>query len=378
MLSLAALFVLCILVSESDRVKREDKRLFYLTYLLIAVSALAEWTGLQLNGVAGLPKWPLLLAKCADYILTPMAGGVLVGQMKLRNRGSKALTAILAANTVFQIVCCFGGWMVRIDENNRYSHGPLYIVYILIYLSVLAIVIVEFVLYGKAFRKQNRVSLYAVIFLVIAGIAVQELLGSEFRTSYIALTIGAILLYIHYSEFYQMASDDKLREQEILLSTDTLTGMLNRYAYALALENYDDTERLPEDLCAFSIDINGLKSANDTLGHAVGDELIRGAAACIQHVFRKTGACFRTGGDEFIVFANLDKAQADAALAQLKTEAAGWRGDGIDALSLAAGYARASDHPGLSPEKLVVEADHAMYAEKNEFYSDPAKNRRTH
>ena len=66
LLSMMALLVLCILVQENGRIPKNNKRLLYLTYLLIALSALAEWTGLRLDGLASLPKWPLLLAKCAD------------------------------------------------------------------------------------------------------------------------------------------------------------------------------------------------------------------------------------------------------------------------------------------------------------------------
>ncbi|MBR5705734.1 MAG: diguanylate cyclase, partial [Deltaproteobacteria bacterium] len=59
----------------------------------------------------------------------------------------------------------------------------------------------------------------------------------------------------------------------------------------------------PEDLAVFSIDVNGLKTVNDSLGHDAGDELIRGAADCISAAFGQTGKCYRTGGDEFVVLA---------------------------------------------------------------------------
>lgn len=375
-LSLATLAVMCVIVSGNDRIKKTNKKYFYITYLLIALSALAEWTGLNLDGVESLPKWPLMIVKCADYCLTPMAGGALIGQMNIRNRWSKVLTIILLTNIVFQIVSCFCGWMIRIDEHNHYTHGPLYWVYMVVYLSVIALIIIEFIIYGKSFRKQNRISLYAIMALVIAGIAVQEIFGTEYRISYISLAIGVILLFIYYSEFYQIASDEKLQEQEILISTDSLTGLLNRYAYAKALESYNEKDLLPADFCAFSIDINGLKRANDTFGHVVGDELICGASSCIKRVFGKKGKCFRTGGDEFIVLANLKREKAIEALSLLKEESSAWSGEGIDELSLAAGYALAEDHPGITVENLVIEADRAMYSEKNEFYLNSGINRR--
>ena len=85
-LSWMALGVLCILVWENSWIPREDKRLFYLTYGIIAFSAFAEWVGVQLSGNTAIPGWVLSLVKCVDYMLTPMAGGAIVAQMKLRNR----------------------------------------------------------------------------------------------------------------------------------------------------------------------------------------------------------------------------------------------------------------------------------------------------
>ena len=96
-----ALVVLCILVHENSWIGKKEKRLFYLTYGIIALSALAEWLGVQLSGNTSIPAWLLSLVKCFDYILTPMAGGALVAQMRLRNRLFKALIIALAFNTVF-------------------------------------------------------------------------------------------------------------------------------------------------------------------------------------------------------------------------------------------------------------------------------------
>lgn len=367
-LSVTALFVMCILVHENGRIKKEDKKLLYLTYLLIALSALVEWNGLLFDGVETLPKWPLMVIKCADYILTPMAGGILIKQMNIRNRWSKLLLGLLATNAIFQVVACFGGWMVKIDEHNHYTHGPLYIVYILIYMLVIGVVVVEFARYGKEFHRQNRKSLHTIMAFIIVWVLAQELLGNDCRTAYIALTIGAILLFIHYSEFSQMASDERLKEQKIKISTDELTGTLNRYAYAKAIAKYKSKKRLPEDLCVFSIDINGLKKTNDIFGHAVGDELICGASDCINRVFGETAKCFRIGGDEFIVFARLKREQADEALANLADEASSWTGNKIKELHLATGYALLKDYPDYSLDELVIEADCAMYSAKNNFY----------
>ena len=212
--------------------------------------------------------------------------------------------------------------------------------------------------------------------LVVIGIAMQESPVWGFRTSYLAMTVGAALMFIRYTEFSQLATDDHMLRQQAALDTDPLTGLSSRYAYSVALKGYDAAGALPEDLAAFTIDINGLKGVNDALGHDAGDELICGAARCIERAF-SSGRFYRTGGDEFVVLArDMNRARAGIALNSLYREAGRWRGEKGQKLKLAAGYALAVKHPGLSSEKLVHEADLQMYQAKARYYRKSGTNRR--
>ena len=78
----ASLAVLCLLVHENARLELRDKQLMYLTFSLIALSATAEYLGVLFNGQTTYPPVLLAIVKCADYILTPMAGGALAFQLK--------------------------------------------------------------------------------------------------------------------------------------------------------------------------------------------------------------------------------------------------------------------------------------------------------
>lgn len=159
-------------------------------------------------------------------------------------------------------------------------------------------------------------------------------------------------------------------------STDPLTGVQSRYAYSRMLKGYDVSGGLPDGFAAFTIDINGLKRVNDTLGHEAGDELICGAADCIMKAF-PTGACFRTGGDEFVVLTDeMNRVRTEVAMSRLKREVSKWDGKLIHTLELAAGYAIAEENPGLSAEKLVHEADMAMYEAKAAYYRKKGNDRR--
>ena len=371
-----ALTVLGLLVRENGRLSREDRRLLHLTYTLIGVAALAEWCGVQLNGVQSVPKWVLLSVKCADYILTPMAGGALVWQMRLRNKWYVALISLLAANTLYQLIAVFYGWTVQVNDQHIYSHGPVFIGYLAMCLVIVGLVFTEFMIYGKTVSRENIRSLFVIMLLVLAGFLIQELFPSHPRTAYLGMTFGAIMMYIHYTEISALAIDDYLMNQQILLETDALTGVSNRRRYMAALAESNAAGQLPEDLVAFVIDINGLKEINDRLGHEVGDELIRGAARCVDETLTGNGLCCRTGGDEFVVLTRMDANQVQQALESLHKAASEWSSERMSEMNLAGGYALASSNTGFTAEELVQEADLAMYEAKAEYYARTGLERR--
>jgi diguanylate cyclase (GGDEF)-like protein len=103
-------------------------------------------------------------------------------------------------------------------------------------------------------------------------------------------------------------TDEELtrREEELafLATHDPLTGLPNR---TLILDRVEQmlarSLRTQSPVAALFIDVDNFKSINDTLGHGVGDELLRGVAARLEGVVRGADALGRLGGDEFVVIA---------------------------------------------------------------------------
>ena len=95
---------------------------------------------------------------------------------------------------------------------------------------------------------------------------------------------------------------EKLEEALTLANTDSLTGVKNKTAYDTICRQLND-EIYAGKNPKFAIvvcDVNGLKTANDTLGHETGDKLIIDACKAICKIF-KHSPVFRVGGDEFAV-----------------------------------------------------------------------------
>jgi diguanylate cyclase (GGDEF)-like protein len=103
-------------------------------------------------------------------------------------------------------------------------------------------------------------------------------------------------------------ADEELtrREEELafLATHDPLTGLPNR---TLILDRVEQmlarAVRSQTPVAALFIDVDNFKSINDTLGHGVGDELLRGVSARLEGVVRQADALGRLGGDEFVVIA---------------------------------------------------------------------------
>jgi len=114
------------------------------------------------------------------------------------------------------------------------------------------------------------------------------------------------------------------------------------------------------------LDLDGFKAVNDSYGHRSGDELLVAVAECLTSLVRPSDTVARFGGDEFvIVYQDVSGGEQElAALAERirvgVTAACAAHYEVTVTVSTGAVMARAP----WDPERLVAEADAAMYASK--------------
>ncbi len=100
-----------------------------------------------------------------------------------------------------------------------------------------------------------------------------------------------------------------------LANEDSLTGLLNRRAFGLALDKaIDRAKRHDYPLALMYLDLDRFKLVNDTLGHAVGDRLLKRVAEAILGCVRSEDVVARLGGDEFTVLIENIATGEDAAI----------------------------------------------------------------
>ncbi len=172
--------------------------------------------------------------------------------------------------------------------------------------------------------------------------------------------------------------DEEKRQEERLIyksQTDELTKLLNRRAYEEALLELEENG-IPEDFVYVAFDLNGLKVANDTIGHEAGDEIIRGGAWCINAAMGGKGRAFRTGGDEFVAMLNADKQQLKDMEEVFKDNLANWRGKLVNGISISYGYVTRAENPNASIREISQLADSRLYEAKTQYYRKAGVDRR--
>ncbi|NOT88585.1 MAG: diguanylate cyclase [Lysobacter sp.] len=177
---------------------------------------------------------------------------------------------------------------------------------------------------------------------------------------------------------------ESLRHATQSAQLDTLTELpnrellLDRFTHAIAM-----ARRKGEHLALLFVDMNNFKTINDTLGHAIGDQVLQRAARCLSSAVREVDTVSRHGGDEFLILlTDVEHPSEIVLVARKVTSALGMPfriGDHILRLTASIGICRYPDD-GDAPQLLIDRADAAMYRAKRlgmggyAFHKEGAEN----
>lgn len=148
-----------------------------------------------------------------------------------------------------------------------------------------------------------------------------------------------------------------MEQLERLSYEDTLTGLNNRNRYNAVRTAMK--KKAPRKLGIIYMDLNGLKRANDTLGHDYGDKLIRRTAKILKDIIGDDA--YRIGGDEFVaICADIEKSDLEEKTALLRQRMS------EDKIMVSIGTSWRDE--GVHIKEQLHEADQRMYEEKKIYY----------
>ncbi|MBI2355298.1 MAG: diguanylate cyclase [Deltaproteobacteria bacterium] len=159
-------------------------------------------------------------------------------------------------------------------------------------------------------------------------------------------------------------SASKLAEEQLhyLNTHDSMTGLRNRAWFDEELGRLSLGLHLPTSIII--MDLDGLKQANDTLGHEAGDCLIIGAATILREASHGEDMAARIGGDEFgVLLPDTDEAAVLAILERIRECRVGFNVDRHE-LQVNFSIGTATAHTNEQLSGIWKEADERMYVEK--------------
>jgi diguanylate cyclase (GGDEF)-like protein len=171
---------------------------------------------------------------------------------------------------------------------------------------------------------------------------------------------------------HQLAAiEDLIRALRSMAFTDDLTALFNRRGFLRAgtrLLRSESCERQGATL--IYVDVDNLKSVNDSAGHDAGDSLLRRTAQLLRCVLDESSVLGRLGGDEFAaLIPSTDPSDRAEILRRLQQAVAACNSSRhVLPLSLSIGTAQRSPSEPASILALLERADRAMYGDKRKRF----------
>jgi len=161
------------------------------------------------------------------------------------------------------------------------------------------------------------------------------------------------------------SANERLRSLSL---TDELTGLNNRRGFTiLATGLLKFAKRANHPICLMYIDMDSLKSVNNTFGHAEGDMALTHFARILTETYRDSDVVARLGGDEFVVL-TIDATESGIAAIQARLQSNVEAYNLISvrgyALSFSLGIIQVDLNSTFTVDTLLSQADKAMYEHK--------------
>ena len=283
------------------------------------------------------------------------------------NRNPKRITTIFlpfvivwAILIVMLIVNIPTGFIFTIDKNNVYGRTSAgYIYYAFLFSSLITTIVIYFV---SRIRHGKTIFFPIHMFLIpIIASCIIQVIWYGIASAWLGCAVGLTGIYVD------------------ILSRNSMIDSLTRLSNRSYLEHSFRVIKEKSSKYAYAgimFDVDYFKTINDTYGHSVGDEALRGAARILTDSLDRNSLAFRFAGDEFIVLVKLPierKEELEKVVNKIKNNVKA-NSEKFNKATKKYEINFSIGHALYDPSKPVDEffrsMDNAMYQEKKEHHKE--------
>ncbi len=312
---------------------------------------------------------------CFLFLIVPLMYMII---WNLHRRSKNTVLVILTLSSTAFSLLFMGLHFLGIVHINHFQYSY----YLVAAVGLVVLIVYEYVdIKSKVRNYAVRILMAGLITLalslIVYVIAAMTQKVADYRQSFVltnSVPLGAIFfVFAQLLNYFIFMTHSFAQKKEYAALTkiayiDNLTGLSNRVRCDEMMFEFN---KLEEDFCIISLDLNGLKEVNDNSGHPAGDRLLKSFADTLATVFADKGSCARVGGDEFLVLIkSIEKEELDSLLRELDRRLLILDEEDQEINhSVSYGYAYRHETEEKDTHAVSMLADQRMYEYKREHYA---------
>lgn len=293
---LGIILLLILYVGNRRRIREMGFEYFQILVMIVSafICCLIDPLIFTLDGRPGMiAKLVVLLGNMVLFASTIITGACWIFFLgnhlngRIKQWHKTVLFCVAGASLALLVVNLFVPVVFTVSEENVYTRGPLYWVYVAVDCACMIDSLILYLVSKKHGGILKFFPVWSYILPVVVGMTAQSLFyGISVVWPCVAISVAGIFT--------------SLQTESIFI--DPLTGLFNR-AY---LDNLQRSlvRRKRSGYSCIMLDLNGFKNINDTFGHGVGDEAMKQAGEILKTAVGSLGSVIRYAGDEFIIILN--------------------------------------------------------------------------
>lgn len=336
-IDLSIVLFLYLFLMTNHTMSKETNRIFLFCAVVINILIVADSTDYYLAQSAVLHNLRYITS-ATGYTCRPLPILLLATILKKGLTGKYRLLYLpLVLNGIIAYTSIFTKWMFYFDEENQFHRGPVgFLPFLISGICLLCLLFWSFQRYYLGDKKEGIIMVF-IVFMSVVATGMETFLHFKF----IINGVGAVATVFYYLFLHTQT-----------YKRDALTWAFNRHSFYMDCEQYG---RQP--MSVVSVDINNLKSINDTEGHAKGDLAIVTVADTLQSCFGNNGIIYRVGGDEFVILCpRVSETYARSLLHQTEQK--------LQRTPYRIAFGVSAYSPDMNLDKVITESDAEMYRDK--------------